>query len=143
MIQLFSGTPGSGKSLHAVHEIEKNLKYGQNVISIMNVDTDLCFYNFFCRFIFNQFGRRPKKFKRDKRQNNFHYIDNRNLSPEYLYSFAALLPLERTRKRIHRYIKRFDVLYPQHGNGRQSYINIRVINYGCLYNENCSDVYPT
>ena len=88
MIQLFSGTPGSGKSLHAAHEIEKDLKFGKNVISTMLVDTDLCFYNGFQRFIFNHFGKRPKKFKRDKRQNHFHYIDNRNLTPEYLYSFA-------------------------------------------------------
>ena len=89
MIQLFSGTPGSGKSLHAVHEIEKDLKFGKNVISTMFVDTDLCFYNCFQRFIFNHFGRRPKKFKPDKRQKHYHFIDNLNLTPEYLYSFAA------------------------------------------------------
>lgn len=89
LISLYSGTPGSGKSLHAAHEIREDLILGKNVISTMDVDVDLCFYNFFERWLFNSFGIRSKRKKRDKRVKNFHYIDINAITPEYLYQFAA------------------------------------------------------
>lgn len=89
MIQLYSGTPGSGKSLHAAHSIRDDLHYGKYVISTMFVDVDMCFYNGFQSFVFNSFGKKPKKIHHDKRADNFYYIDIADITPEYLYEFAA------------------------------------------------------
>lgn len=89
MIQLYSGTPGSGKSLHAAHDIRFNLRIGRNVISTCFIDTSLCFLNPIQEFIFNKFGKRPRKHKPDKREKNFHYIDINDITPDYLYDFAA------------------------------------------------------
>lgn len=89
MIQLYSGTPGSGKSLHAAHDIRFNLRIGRNVISTCFIDTSLCFLNPIQEFIFNKFGKRPRKHKPDKREKNFHFIDINDITPDYLYDFAA------------------------------------------------------
>ena len=89
MMSLFSGTPGSGKSLHCAHEIRFNLRLGKKVISTCNIDTKLCFLNPFQEFIYNKFGKLPKRKKPDKREKNFFYIDINDITPEYLYEFAA------------------------------------------------------
>lgn len=88
MISLYSGTPGSGKSLHAVHEVQNWLRAGKRVICTFNCDTDLMFYKPVSRWLFNNFGLRKKRFKRDKRQNNFTYISNDFITPDYLYQYA-------------------------------------------------------
>lgn len=89
MIEQFTGTPGSGKSLHAAREIKTYLNIGRNVISTCNIDTDMCFLNIFKRFYVNRFKKKPKKIKHDKRADNFYYITNNELNPDYLYTFAA------------------------------------------------------
>lgn len=91
MIQLYTGTPGSGKSLHAVHEIRSDLFFGKYVISTMFVDVDMVFYTRFQRFLFKHFGFRPKQknLKNDPRKQNFRYIDILKITPDYLYNFAA------------------------------------------------------
>lgn len=89
MIELYSGTPGSGKSLHAAHDIRFNLRLGKNVISTCYIDTSLCFYTPLQEFIFNKFGKKPNNKKRDRREDNFYYIDINAITPEYLYDFAA------------------------------------------------------
>lgn len=89
MMSLWTGTPGSGKSLHCAHDIQINLKFGKNIISTCYIDTDLCFYNIFDRFMFNNFGKRRKKPIKDKRKKNFYYVDIHDITPEYLYEFAA------------------------------------------------------
>lgn len=89
MIQVYSGTPGSGKSLHTAHEIRTYLNVGKNVISTCAIDTDLCFLNIFKRWYVNHFNRKPKKIKHNKKADNFHYIDIMEITPEYLYRFAA------------------------------------------------------
>ena len=89
MIQQYTGTPGSGKSLHAAHEIRADLRCGKYVISTMSVDTELCFLNPVQEWLFNHFGIRPKRKKRDKREKNFVYVDINDITPEYLYDHAA------------------------------------------------------
>lgn len=89
MIKLYSGTPGSGKSLHSAHEIADWLRAGKNVISTCNIDTDLVFLNPFKRWYVNHFKKKPKHIKRDKRADNFYYIPIEEITPEWLYSFAA------------------------------------------------------
>lgn len=89
MIELYSGTPGSGKSLHTAHEIRDYLRFGKNVISTCDIDTDLCFLNPFKSWYVNHFNKKPKKIKKDKRAGNFHYIDIHEVTPDYLYRFAA------------------------------------------------------
>ncbi len=90
MIEQFTGTPGSGKSLHCAREIKTYLNIGRNVISTCWIDTDLCFLNLFQKWYVNHFKRKPKKIKHDRRSDNFHYITNNDLDPDYLYSFAAI-----------------------------------------------------
>lgn len=89
IIQLYSGTPGSGKSLHCAHDIRFNLRLGKRVISTCAIDTKLCFLNPFQEFIYNKFGKLPKRKKPDKREKNFFYIDIKDITPDFLYEFAA------------------------------------------------------
>lgn len=69
MIELYSGTPGSGKSLHAAYEIITNLRLGRNVIA-----------NFPINAASPVFKKRPK--------GGYFYIDNREMSVELLKRFA-------------------------------------------------------
>lgn len=89
MIEQFTGTPGSGKSLHASREIKTYLNIGRNVISTCWIDTDMCFLNPFQKWYVNHFKKKPKRIKHDKRADNFHYITNKDLHPDFLYTFAA------------------------------------------------------
>lgn len=89
MIELYSGTPGSGKSLHCAHEIADWLRAGKNVISTCNIDTDLCFLNPFQKWYVNHFNKKPKHIKRNKKADNFYYIPIEEITPDWLYSFAA------------------------------------------------------
>lgn len=89
MMQVYTGTPGSGKSLHCAHDIRFHLRLGHNVISTCYIDTSLCFFTPFQEWRFNRTGKRPKKQKHDKREKNFHYIDINKITPEFLYEFAA------------------------------------------------------
>ncbi len=89
MIEVYSGTPGSGKSLHTSHEIKTYLNIGKNVISTCAIDTDLCFLNPFKVWYVNHFNKKPKKIKKNKKAKNFYYIDILDITPDYLYRFAA------------------------------------------------------
>lgn len=89
MIQIYSGTPGSGKSLHIAHEIKDYLNFGKRVISSCDIDTDLCFLNPFQKWYVNHFKKKPKRIKRDKRADNFFFKDIHDITPQYLYEFAA------------------------------------------------------
>lgn len=89
MMELYTGTPGSGKSLHTSHEIADWLRAGKNVISTMGIDTDLCFLNPFQKWYVNHFKEKPKNIKHNKKAENFHYIPIEEITPDYLYSFAA------------------------------------------------------
>lgn len=66
MIELYSGTPGSGKSLHAAETIYWRLRAGKPVIANFLIE--------------------PAYIK--GYQNSFYFIDNFSLHPEVLYEFA-------------------------------------------------------
>lgn len=66
MIYLYSGTPGSGKSLHSIRDIKFKLEHGGNVIS-----------NF------------PVAIERIKNKGNFVYLENKNLTVPFLMDYAV------------------------------------------------------
>lgn len=68
MIYLYSGTPGSGKSLHSIKDIVFKLKRGGNVIANFPVAVN--------------------KIKSKKSVGNFVYKDNKELTTDFLYDFA-------------------------------------------------------
>lgn len=69
MIELYTGTPGSGKSLHCAKEIYTRISRGKTVIA--NFDINLTI------------------FKNTKRRGNFVYIDNSELSADKLMEYAV------------------------------------------------------
>lgn len=89
MIELYSGTPGSGKSLHTAHEIRLWLLAGKRVISTMNIDTDLVFVNGLQRWYINHFKKKPKKIKKDPRSDRFVFVPIEEITPDFLYNYAA------------------------------------------------------
>lgn len=68
MISCYTGTPGSGKSLHAAQRIYNRLRFGRPTI---------------CNFQINI----PKKFKRVR----FDYVDNSDLKPQFLIDYCRQL----------------------------------------------------
>lgn len=73
MIALYSGTPGSGKSLHAAYRLIDWIRYRGNVIGNFPVNS-------------NYFNRFPK-FKRRK-FGSFYYADNSALTVDSLRAYA-------------------------------------------------------
>ena len=90
MISLWTGTPGSGKSLHCVHEIRDDLRFGKNVISTCFIDTSYCFMNPLQVLIFKFSKGKVHLYNEDPREKNFYYVPIEEITPEYLYKFAAL-----------------------------------------------------
>lgn len=70
MISLYSGTPGSGKSLYAAYVIYARLKVHKRVIANFNINYDV-------------FGR-----KKDDVKPYFTWLDNSELTPSTLVQFA-------------------------------------------------------
>lgn len=70
MISLYSGTPGSGKSLYAAYVIWSRLMAGRRVIGNFAIN-------------YNAFGKRA-----DKAKQFYTWLDNSELSPKNLKSFA-------------------------------------------------------
>jgi zona occludens toxin (predicted ATPase) len=66
MINLYSGTPGSGKSLHMASDIYYHLKFGRTVIANFEIKPDFV----------------------KKCRGKFVFVDNENLTPEYLIQFS-------------------------------------------------------
>ena len=67
MVNVYTGTPGSGKSLHCASMIIFLLKHGHRVICNFPINTDII----------------KKRF-----QNNFYFIPDSELTPHYLFEFA-------------------------------------------------------
>lgn len=72
MIFLYSGTPGSGKSLHTARIVYQQLKKGLPVI--VNFDINLSVIK--------------NKKKREKLEENLYVVYNEDLTPQYLYDFS-------------------------------------------------------
>ena len=70
MIYLYSGTPGSGKSLNCVRDIVNKLKNGGNVIANFPIKIDLI------------------KTKKGKQLGKFIYKENKDLTVKFLTEFA-------------------------------------------------------
>lgn len=70
MIRLFSGTPGSGKSLHTAQILKNRIRDGQPVVCNFPLDISKCWI------------RRGKK-------NNFHYVPNDQLNPSDLIRYSV------------------------------------------------------
>lgn len=66
MIYLYSGTPGSGKSLHIAKDMLRWLNMGKPVIANFDVNLKCC----------------------RRRDPRFHYVPNADLSPDFLISYA-------------------------------------------------------
>lgn len=85
MIELYSGTPGSGKSFHATEKIYYRLRAGKNVICNYDISINACRQNFF-----QYWGTRL--FKRNvlgsKSIGSFEYHSNNDLTVEYLKEYA-------------------------------------------------------
>lgn len=67
MIKLYSGTPGSGKSLHMARVIYNRIKYNKDVIANFEINSDAI---------------------KSKKKGKFVYIDNMQLSPIHLIKYA-------------------------------------------------------
>ena len=67
MIKLYSGTPGSGKSLHLADKVRYTLKYGSNVIGTFHINKDCLLKN--SRY-------------------EYTYINIYDLTPAYLIQYA-------------------------------------------------------
>lgn len=89
IIQLWTGTPGSGKSLHLAHDVRDNLRLGRYVISTCNINTRMCFMNPLQQFIFNISKGKIDLSTADKRESQFHYLPLEYTTPEFFYEFAA------------------------------------------------------
>jgi len=70
MIKFYSGTPGSGKSLHTAEDIITTLRRRRNVISTVNVDLNVISRN------------------GSKKIGEFIYIPILELTPKFLYTYA-------------------------------------------------------
>jgi len=104
-VELWSGTPGSGKSLHVAKDIRDNLRCGKYVISTCNIDTDLCFMNKLQEFIFNVTkGKLRLTNRHDERAKHFSYVPNEFMTVEYLYDFAARYHIAGKEKQTYLYL---------------------------------------
>jgi zona occludens toxin len=70
--ELYSGTPGSGKSLHAAQRIERFLRRGKTVIANFPINLD---------YFKNRRGKMPKLGK-------FLYVQNQNLTVSFLKKYS-------------------------------------------------------
>lgn len=86
MISLYSGTPGSGKSLHVAQRIYYGLRARRRIVANFEINLDYV------------------KKKRDKRKLRFHYIPNDELNPETLINIS----IDHFKKRGH--VKEDDIL---------------------------------
>ena len=103
-ITLFSGTVGSGKSLHAAEDIKEKLRWGRYVISTCNINTTLCFMTKRQERLYNFTKGRIHKFKHDDREKNFYFVDILQITPQYLYEFAAVHHVEGKERQTYLYL---------------------------------------
>ena len=91
MVFAYTGTPGSGKSLHCANNILFRLKQGKRVICNFPINTDLI---------------------KRKYRNNFYYIPDTDLKPHYLFEFAKAFHKEAKEDQTYIYIDEAQRLFP-------------------------------
>lgn len=88
MIVLYSGTPGSGKSYHAVQQIYYLLRGKKNVICNFHINENVCRQNFLQYIGSKIFRRNLKPSRKNRKIGNFIYKSNLDLTPAFLKSYA-------------------------------------------------------
>lgn len=86
MIELYSGTPGSGKGVHVAKVIYKRLRSGRTIISNVAVDLEKVsekVWSHYLRKIFPKFKARHKKIGK------YIYLHSDELTVKYLTDYAA------------------------------------------------------
>lgn len=91
MIYLYSGTPGSGKSLHASKDIIQKLRRKQSVIANFDINLDVVKQTFRGKIweLIQMIFKTKKKTKKYQRKiGEFVYKDNSKLTVDYLQEYA-------------------------------------------------------
>lgn len=86
MITLYSGTPGSGKSLHLANKIWERLRLGRAVVANFDVNLDVIaegFFHYWKRRIIPSIQPKPKK-----PLGRFDYVDFSELTVSWLREYA-------------------------------------------------------
>lgn len=91
MVSTYTGTPGSGKSLHCAEKILFHLKHNQRVI---------------CNFPLNE-SVIKKKYRK-----NFYYIPDEYLTPHYLFEFAKAYHKKKGEDQTYIFIDEAQRLFP-------------------------------
>ena len=91
MVYTYTGTPGSGKSLHCADMILFHLKHGRNVI---------------CNFPININLVKPKY------RSNFYYLPDSELTPHWLFEFAKAYHKEKKESQTYLIIDEAQRLFP-------------------------------
>lgn len=91
MVYTYTGTPGSGKSLHCAEKILFYLKHGYRVICNFPINLD---------------------FVKKKYRNNFLYLSDDNLTPHYLFEFAKAFHKEHKESQTIIFIDEAQRLFP-------------------------------
>lgn len=86
MISLYSGTPGSGKSLHAAQKIYTRLTIARKpVIANFPVNRQLLFYT---RRQLKKMAKNPNYRPRKRKAARFYYVSDDHLTPQFLIDYA-------------------------------------------------------
>lgn len=91
MITLYSGTPGSGKSYHAVSDIYDNLLACKRVIGNFEINRRIAAltpWGYLKYSLHKSFGVNFKKYDSFKNIGTYYCIDNSYLTPDFLLKFA-------------------------------------------------------
>lgn len=87
MINLYSGTPGSGKSFHATEKIYYRLRAGENVICNYPIDCNKVKLNFLQYWISKIFRCNIKS---NRHIGNFEYKQNDDITVQFLLDYARI-----------------------------------------------------
>lgn len=91
MIYLYSGTPGSGKSLHTARDIVNKLRRKQNVIANFAINLDIVkdtWRTDLQQNIIKKLRLKKKAKKYQRKIGSFTYKDNSELTVDYLIEYA-------------------------------------------------------
>ena len=83
MLLAYTGTPGSGKSYHAVSEIWERVKYGHDVITNIPLNFP-----------------KPKLFHKVSRETFYNFRETWQITPQYLIDFSEKLREEKGWARV-------------------------------------------
>lgn len=89
MIELYSGTPGSGKSFHATREIYYSLRAGKNVIGNYPININRVKLNFFGYWLDKlSMLIRKKPYKSRRKIGQYIYKSNNDINVDFIMDYA-------------------------------------------------------